>query len=144
MSASVYPSTLFGSRSLQDAITKLAAKHGLDLAAREAHLRLEQPSFMPLVIEKIGLHQVSVAHYYYQNGDAIPDPDIVLFTRYAIWVPIEISIPYGYSRYGYLNERGDEIERITSLYWQRDLASFCDTWAQSIEIQGWLESGVRA
>jgi hypothetical protein len=76
---------------MQSVITQIAANHGLDLSASEAHLRLEQPSYMPLVIEKIGCHLVSVAHYFYQNRDAIADPDVVFFTGLGSWVPIEIT-----------------------------------------------------
>ena len=38
------------------------------------HVRLEQESYEPLVIERHG-ELISVAHYFEQGGDLIADPD---------------------------------------------------------------------
>jgi hypothetical protein len=74
------PSTsLRPSRQMQKVITAIAAKHSLDLQADSSHLRLEQASYEPLVIEKVDCNRVSVAHYYVQNGDLIADPDVVFW-----------------------------------------------------------------
>jgi hypothetical protein len=45
------------------------------------HIRIDNPPFMPLVIEGVGtgprgLPAISVAHYGLQNGDAMRDPEI--------------------------------------------------------------------
>jgi hypothetical protein len=45
------------------------------------HIRIDNPPFMPLVLEGIGagprgLPAISVAHYGLQNGDAMRDPKI--------------------------------------------------------------------
>lgn len=47
---------------MQQIIEAIAAKHGLDLAADHAHLRLTMPHYDRLVIEKIAAKQISVAH----------------------------------------------------------------------------------
>jgi hypothetical protein len=111
------------SKAMQSIITKIAEKHGLDLTASEAHLRLEQPAYMPLVIEKIGRHLVSVAHYFTQNGDAIADPDVVFFTGYGEWVAIEIQQVLGFQRVATLNDDGTTIKAV-NLRGQADVASF--------------------
>lgn len=126
---------------IQSLITQIAEKHGLDLSASEAHLRLEQEGYMPLVIEKIGHHQLSVAHYFRQNGDTIADPDVVFFASYAEWVPIEIQQVMGFQRVAKLNDDGSAIAAI-NLRGQADLASFVNQWARNIKAQGWLEQGV--
>jgi len=138
---STLENTLKTSKAMQGLITQIAAKHGLDLSAEEAHLRLEQNGYMPLVIEKIGQYRVSVAHYFRQNGDSIADPDVVFFTGYSEWVPIEIQQVMGYSRYTELAADETTIERFAPRG-QADLASFVHQWARNIKAQGWLEHGV--
>lgn len=135
-------------KALQQVIEAIARKHGVDLSASGAHLRLEQPHFMPLVIEGIGPHQVSVAHYTYQNGDAIADPDVELFTGYGPWVPVAIQQPSlfivglgatpGYVRSAWLKADGSAIARYAPQA-QADLADFCETWANNLRDQGWLD-----
>lgn len=129
---------------MQSIVAQIAAKHDLDLSADEAHLRLEQEPYMPLVIEKVGLHLVSVAHYFYQNGDAVADPDVVFFTGLDSWVPIEITQSFGgYQRYVQLSSDGKSIERF-SPRGQADLARFCHMWARNVKAQCWLKQGIRS
>ncbi len=47
-------------KTMQSEITKIAHKHGFDL---KAHLCLQNPPYMDLVIEKIGQAKISVCHY---------------------------------------------------------------------------------
>lgn len=42
----------------------------------ENHTHLESPGLMDLVIEKLGDNHYSLTHYYEQNGDLCPDPDM--------------------------------------------------------------------
>jgi hypothetical protein len=128
---------------MQRIIGEIAAKHGLDLEAPEAHLRLEMPPYEPLVIEKVGRHLVSVAHYYCQNGDAIADPDVVFFTGYSEWVPVEVTLPPpgGYRVYARVSPDGAEITEV-DLRGQAELARFVERlWAHNLDGQGWVEGG---
>jgi len=133
------------SSQMQGIITRLAERHGLNLQASEAHLRLEKEPYEPLVIEKIGPHLVSVAHYYEQDGDLVADPDVVFFTGHGDWLPIEITQapPGGWVRYVKLSDDGDDITHV-NLVGQADLAEFVSLWASNLEAQGWLEQGKRA
>lgn len=125
---------------MQQIITQIAAKHGLDLAADEAHLRLTMPHFDRLVIEKIGARQISVAHYFEQNGDLVADPDIVFFVDDAGWIPIEITQVFGYQRVAFLRTEGER--NIAALPDdQLAVAVFADDWAENLRDQGWLEHG---
>lgn len=40
------------------------------------HARLKSSGFMDLVIERLGDSRYSLSHYYEQNGDLVPDPDM--------------------------------------------------------------------
>jgi hypothetical protein len=131
------------SNKMAKVITQIAKKHGLDLAASEAHLRLEMPGYDRLVIEKIGRNLVSVAHYYEINGDLVAEPDVVFFIGKGHWIPIEITQSLtGYSRYGLLTEDGSDLEAI-SRKGVEDLTDFTEMWATNLEDQGWLEAGER-
>ena len=125
---------------MQKVIEALAEKHGLDLEADEAHLRLDNPPFEPLVIEKVGRHLVSVAHYYEQGGDQIADPDVVFFTGYGQWVATEIQHPppFGWMQYVKLSDDGEQVTHLKARG-QADLASFVAAWARNLENQGWLD-----
>jgi hypothetical protein len=139
-------------KQLQVVIQALCAKHAVDLQPVGAHLRLENAPFEPLVIERIAEHQVSVAHYFVQGGDAVADPDVVLFTGYAEWVPISIQQPtvclLGRALGGYrvVAELSDDGASIARFYpgGQSEIASFCNTWARNLKAQGWLERAIRA
>ena len=125
---------------MQKIITAIAEKYDLDLNASESHLRLEQPGYMPLVIEKIGKHLVSVAHYYTQEGDLMADPEIVYFTCYQEWVPIQITqAPWGCWDVAVLSSEGTEVKSFNPQK-QADLAAFSDEWAENIFAQNWLDA----
>jgi hypothetical protein len=127
------------SPQMQGIITRIAQKHGLVLESRDAHLRLELPHFDRLVIEKIGENLVSVAHYYEQNGDLVAEPDVVFFTGYTGWVPIEITQSLtGTQWVARLDEQGADITHIKAQA-QKKLAEFTEQWARNITAQGWLE-----
>ena len=127
------------SRTMQEVISKLAEKHGLDLTAQEARLRLDMEGFDRLVVEKIGTHLVSVGHYYEQRGDLVADPETVFFISDTGWVPTEITQVLGGHRiYSIVADGGQDVAVIDPRR-QADLASFAEMWARNIESQGWLE-----
>ena len=139
-------------KQLQAVVETLCARHEIDLKQVGAHLRLENNSYEPLVIECIAAHQVSIAHYYVENGDAVADPDIVVFTGYTEWVPISIQQPTvclmgralgGYRMVAELSDDGASIVRFYPRA-QSEIAIFCATWAHNLKAQGWLEHATRA
>ena len=124
--------------AMQQIITALAAKHGLDLTRIGAALRLDQPNYDRLCIEVIDTHQVSVAHYFEQHGDLIADPEIVFWTGDGQWTPIAIGqVLTGWREVVQLALDG----RCMVTFMRRaqaDVASFADVWAANIRDQGWL------
>lgn len=128
------------SEMMQTVVTQLAAKHGLDLNERGAHLRLDLPGYDRLVVEVLHPNLVGVAHVYEPTaGVNIADPGIVFFTGYAQWVPVEVSQRIGgYRIYAALSENLDEIVSVLPQA-QADLADFATLWAHNLVAQGWLE-----
>lgn len=131
------------SKKMQAVITRIAEKHGLDLTEVGAYLRLEMPSYQPLVIHVLPQNRVVVAHYDEPPGMdvQIGDPEIVFFTNYAEWVPMSITQAVGGFRiYAALTPDKENLATIAPKS-QADLAEFAEMWARNIERQGWLEEG---
>jgi hypothetical protein len=123
-------------------IAQLAQRHGLDLTQVEAHLHLDLPGFDRLVIENIGLHRISVAHYFELNGDLVAEPDVVFYTdREGEWAPLSVSQSLtGWRSYAECSEDGASVV-LDNPSGQADLAAFAEQWAENIHAQGWLEHG---
>lgn len=63
------------SRKMQEVVTAIAAKYGLDLKQKGAYLRLNMPHYDPLVVEVLHEKLVNVAHVYEPHPDIrIGDP----------------------------------------------------------------------
>lgn len=62
----------------------------------EFHLRIEKEGFQPLAIEKHG-RRVMITHFYEQNGDLVPDPDMeLLINEQNEWQPVAIQFATGH------------------------------------------------
>lgn len=126
------------SKQMQTVIEALATKYGIDLSAQDAYAKLALPHYLPLVIRNDGLHRVSVYHAFVENGDVVPDPQIIFWITATGWYPIEVTqIMGGHRSYARMNAEG------TQVLWcnqraQADLADFAQLWAENIQAQGWL------
>lgn len=131
------------SRKMQRAIERMAKARKLDLSQDEIYFKVQSGGFMDLVVETIGFNQVSVAHYYKQNGDSIQDPEIVFhMANDGEWYAIEQTTPAfmlnglafgGYDRVAEIGEGGSYRYKVRA---QRDLAIFANKWADNIRRQG--------
>lgn len=100
--------------------------------------------FMPVHVEclrRSGLGLVySVAHYYEQNGDLVPDPDVVFVHAAGGWTPISFQNSLAYRIAIHFHDDGtidvDEKE-------QADLVHFCNTWMKNIREQQGLTAKPR-
>lgn len=95
-------------------------------------VRVSVSGFMPLSIERHG-DQVFIAHYFVQNGDLIPDPDMEFEIVDGRWVPAAIQHSSGAYRRCVTYANGN---RLVDLRQQRDQAAFSDLWAQNLLSQG--------
>jgi len=113
--------------------------------ARFRHVRLEAPGFMPLVIEAIGtgprgLPQISVAHYYTQNGDVMRDPEMVFEVEAAgKFHPVS----YQQDNLGIYQEAvfvDDAGQVMVSPRLLRELAHFARQWDRNLKDQGFVDA----
>lgn len=135
------------SRKMQKLIERMAKTRHIDLSQPEAFFRVASGGFMDLTVENIGPNQISVAHYYEQNGDLCQDPEIVFLVGCdGEWYPVEWTTPQvmlmgrvmgGYRRYVEIDaEKGSWIR--ADLRGQRDLAIFANKWADNLKMQGFV------
>lgn len=132
------------SPKMKEVIEAIAMRFEVDFAVSGTSIRLQMPGFDLLRIERVDRYRISVAHYFESAGFLIPEPDVVIFTKYQEevgWVPIEITQSMtGYTSYVQLTDDGKGIKRYSEKG-QADLAEFTEQWAQNILDQGWLENG---
>ena len=90
--------------------------------------------YMPVHVEclhrsGLGLHY-SVAHYYEQNGDLVPDPDVVFVRPADGWSPVSFQNALAYRVAVHFHEDStievDEKE-------QADLVQFANHWMRNIQ-----------
>lgn len=94
-------------------------------------------SFMPVVVEQVGANQISIAHYYEQNGDLMADPEIVFLKK-----EYSYGVEY-YPIYERMSGLGSDVElvifknrkpKLISRL-QKQAASFCTDWMRTIVVQ---------
>lgn len=108
-------------------------------------LRLTSGGFMPFVVEVLARKddclKVSLAHYCYQNGDAIPDPDVVveICLKARTIKPLSIQMSMGAVVETTLIRDGKKYVNTARM---KDLASFLGFWFHNLCAQGfhWSES----
>ena len=130
-------------RTMKSAIETILAAHQL-LAEFRANrfysVRIESEGFMPLTIERQD-DCVIVAHYFEQNGDLIPDPDMEFFVKDdREWLPVAIQQPTGhYTRAGEAVAKGVWVfqEGVVA-----ELSRFSAMWARNLLTQGFAEGQI--
>ena len=114
------------------------------------HLRVQNPPFLPLVIERHG-DEVSITHYVEQNGDLLRDPEQVFSLKeweqfshgmFRGWVP-KSTEPGGSGRVyptGKIVREGDDMPKL--YYYPRQMKSalhFATLWAKNLREQGFVQ-----
>ena len=97
--------------------------------------------FMPVCVEclqQTGLGPLfSVAHYFEQNGDLVPDPDVVFVRAADGWAPVSFQNLVAYRIAVTFYEDGTvEVDA----HEQRDLVQFCNQWMKNIREQQGLST----
>ena len=122
----------------QTTIEKLLSAHNLlenFHAQLDFHVRFDMSSYQRLVIERHG-ELISVAHYFEQNGDLVPDPDVEL--HYPTWTPTAITQAIGYRREKFIERDG---RTLVDTRFDREVSSFLSMWARNIHAHGWAQRG---
>ncbi len=103
------------------------------------HVRIANHGYMDLVIESwasphyAGRRNISVAHYYEQNGDLVADPEVEIVDT---GMPIGLSQPWGYTRC-LLVQDGKLMLKPRA---KADVMSFLVVWGRNLRQQGFVEA----
>jgi hypothetical protein len=81
------PSLLRVSRKMEAVVLGLARKYGVDSDGFEESFRLCLGGFDDLIIEFQNCRTVIVGHYFVQNGDLVPDPEVWFLRMREGWWP---------------------------------------------------------
>ncbi|HRV02247.1 MAG TPA: hypothetical protein P5539_11200 [Mesotoga sp.] len=106
--------------------------------SEQFYLKVYNDPYMPLTIEAfynsaLNRRVISVAHYYKQNGDLIPDPDVVITPE---GYPISYQDSYGYIEIMFLQHGNFYVH--TSK--KNNTLKFLATFARNIKEQGFIEA----
>jgi hypothetical protein len=104
-------------------------------AQEHFHVRFDMPHFDRLVIERHG-EMISVSHYFEQNGDLVPDPDVEL--QYPSWTPTAITQCIGYRREKFIERDG---KTFVDRHFHSEVSAFLSMWGRNILAQGWADKG---
>lgn len=133
---------LHGATVMRTNLEKILKAHGaLDtfIRARSFHLRLQHEGggLMPLVIERHG-DQVTVTHYYEQNGDLISDPDMEFRAVGAEGMPElwPVAIQHATGHYARCEEERDG-HKLVKPRLREELIRFANMWGRNIIEQGY-------
>jgi hypothetical protein len=117
----------------------IAAMDGKD------HLKLDNSNsvFMPIIIERLhelpdplNGHKVTVyslSHYYEQNGDLVPDPDMTFAVTDEVIIPLTYQNTYRYDEAIQIQPSPDPWLVKHHLY--NSLISFANMWLKNIKEQ---------
>ena len=126
------------STQFQKSIEHLLKSHNLFEAFQNQssfHVRFDMKGYQRLVIER-HYEQISVAHYFEQNGDLVADPDVEF--HYPSWVPTAITQAFFGYRSKFIERDG---QTLVDTRFDREVSSFLTLWARNIKMQGWAERG---
>ncbi len=125
--------------AMKAVIDDILAQHQLKSvfeSATDFHLRIENEPYMQLVIERHD-NELSVAHYYTENGDAMRDPELTFDLR--SWLPTSITQD-PLAHYACLTDVPSGPRRI---HLANDLKSFATIWARNLIAQGFTGQAVK-
>lgn len=99
------------------------------------HIRIENSPYMDLCIERTG-RWVCVTHYFEQNGDLVPNPDMEFeILENGSWRPVAIQHPNGIYKVAVRYENENAIVNQQELAAQE---SFARMWANNLLEQGFV------
>lgn len=122
-------------RPMSIADSKILDKIFLGLNPGQSKRINNSKTYMYLSAERLTNHSFSMAHYFEQNGDLCPDPDMELVKTKVGWFPVALQQSIGtYTRA--IVETDDE-GNPTKVYPKRysELKSFLSMWLKNIKSQ---------
>jgi hypothetical protein len=131
-------------------VAKIIEARGGLKRLRDNYIRLDNPPYMRLVIEHVGIGPrgmpaISVAHYYEQNGDLMRDPEMVFevnpdFWQTGDWEPVSYrqdNLAMYQQQAVFIDDQGHAVADADTV---RQLKAFARQWDRNIADQGFLKA----
>lgn len=145
------------SKDMQKLVEEICYKHNFHLDEVGEVLKLKlaggdkdgSDAYIPLEIERLTETTVRVAHMREDEatGEVIADPEVIFYTSFEEWVPMEIHQPVtnitsigrmgGNRQYVFLTDNGKYIKRYL-VAGQADLAVVVKSWFNFLKHADWL------
>ena len=90
--------------------------------------------YMQVSVGRLTGATFSVAHYYEQGGDLIPDPDMEFVKTAAGWLPVTCTLALGYFTRAMNLDENEQVESYSPRA-TRELVSFANMWMRNIKDQ---------
>jgi hypothetical protein len=120
---------------MKTTIEKILAAHGIIEAfnaSEDYSVKIENKPYLDLCIEKHGI-QVMITHYFEQNGDLIPDPDMEFEILNGEWSPVALQLAIGIY---YRAAEYRDGKRFVNPRQLREQRQFANMWARNLLSQG--------
>lgn len=105
---------------------------GLDAFLRDKeYLKIESQGFMPLIIEKIGNNEISLAHYFESNGDLVEDIDVTVKINIKNKTAEVLSYQDCFKYKQIYHDDGTTNEKL-----KKDITNFFLKWLRTLKQQG--------
>lgn len=123
----------------------IQAVHDLADSENDSYARFQAEGYMDLIVEVIGKKNdkvlVSMAHYYQQNGDSVPDPEMEILVdfKYRMAHAISFSNAFGMVRSEF--QEGDGGVLIDPRA-KKENDAFLGKWLSNLKQQGFKLTGV--
>lgn len=99
--------------------------------------KIEVKGYMPLVIEKIGENEYSLAHYYEQDGDLVQDPEMTIKIHPELKM-VE-ALTYYQPALGIYQEVYPEPGKFYPIL-KKELNEFLGMWLRNLKQQGFCKA----
>lgn len=104
------------------------------LEGKNTYMKFESPGFMRLVVESIGKDEISLAHYYEQNGDLMQDPEITIRINNENKTAEGLTFLQANLGIYYEVYPGEGLVDLTS---KKEINGFLSEWLNNIKLQGY-------
>ena len=118
--------------------TNLEKLKSLGLLNVKSHVKIKNDPYMPLCVEWVGKNQLSIAHYYEQNGDLMADPEMTLEIHPDLnMVEVLTYTQHGLGIFKEVYTYDDNGKKLgVKLNMKRELNNFLGMWLKNLKDQG--------
>lgn len=105
------------------------------ISSPKGYLKLKSAGYMDLTIERLNPNEVSLTHYFLQNGDLVPDPDMQVVLDFNEHSAKAVSFQ---NCINYISVYLDDDKINVKL--QKELNEFLCDWLTNLKAQGFFQN----